>query len=149
MADSNREQVITSAKYDAVLFDLDGVITDTAGLHATCWKQMFDDYLQKRAAQRGEAFHPFDLDVDDRLYVDGKPRFDGVRDFLGSREIHLPEGNMDDPPHAETVIGLGNRKNELVNKVIEEIGVQPYEESVRRIHQLRDRGFKIAVVTSS
>ena len=149
MADSNRGQVITSAKYDAVLFDLDGVITDTAGLHAACWKQMFDDYLRRRAAQRGEAFHPFDLEVDYRLYVDGKPRFDGVRDFLNSRDIHLPEGNMDDPPHAETVIGLGNRKNELVNKLIEEIGVQPYEGSVRLIHQLRDRGFKIAVVTSS
>jgi beta-phosphoglucomutase family hydrolase len=149
MASSNREQVITSAKYDAVLLDLDGVITDTAGLHAASWKQMFDDYLRKRAARRGEAFHAFDLGVDYRLYVDGKPRFDGVRDFLESRGIHLPEGNMDDPPHAETVIGLGNRKNELVNKVIEEIGVQPYEGSVRLIHQLRDRGVKMAVVTSS
>jgi beta-phosphoglucomutase family hydrolase len=149
MSDSNSGQVITSARYDAVLFDLDGVITDTAGLHAACWKQMFDDYLQKRAAQRGEAFHPFDLDVDYRLYVDGKPRFDGVRDFLNARGIQLPEGNMDDPPHAESVIGLGNCKNELVNKVIEEIGVQPYEGSVRLIHQLRDRGFKMAVVTSS
>ena len=149
MADSNKGQVITSAKYNAVLFDLDGVITDTAGLHAACWKQMFDEYLQKHAAQRGEAFHPFDLEVDYRLYVDGKPRFDGVRDFLSSRDIHLPEGNMDDPSHAETVIGLGNCKNELVNKLIEEIGVQPYEGSVRLIHQLRDRGFKIAVVTSS
>jgi beta-phosphoglucomutase family hydrolase len=149
MADSNSRQIITSAKYDAVLFDLDGVITDTAGLHASCWKQMFDDYLQKRAAQTGEAFHPFDLDVDYRLYVDGKPRFDGVRDFLNARGIHLPEGNMDDPSHTESVIGLGNCKNELVNKVIEEIGVQPYEGSVRLIHQLRDRGFKMAVVTSS
>jgi beta-phosphoglucomutase family hydrolase len=149
MAGSNGEHVITRAKYDAVLFDLDGVITDTASLHATCWKQMFDDYLQKRAAQRGQAFHPFDLEVDYRLYVDGKPRFDGVRDFLNSRDIHLPEGNMDDPPHAETVTGLGNCKNELVNKLIEEVGVQPYEGSVRLIHQLGDRGFKIAVVTSS
>jgi hypothetical protein len=78
MADSNSGQIITSAKYDAVLFDLDGVITDTAGLHAACWKQMFDDYLQKRAAQRGEEFQPFALDVDYRLYVDGKPRFDGA-----------------------------------------------------------------------
>ena len=101
MADSNSGQIITRAQYDAVLFDLDGVITDTAGLHAMCWKQMFDDYLQKRAAQRAEAFHPFDLDVDYRLYVDGKPRFDGVRDFLNSRGIHLPEGNMDDPSHTE------------------------------------------------
>ena len=74
----------------------------------------------------GEAFRPFDLTADYRLYVDGKPRFDGVRDFLASRKIHLPEGNMDDPPHAETVIGLGNRKNDLVNKVIEEQGVEPY-----------------------
>ena len=105
--------------------------------------------FRRRAAQRGEAFHPFDLEMDYRLYVDGKPRFDGVRDFLSSRGIHLPEGNMDDPPHAETVVGLGNRKNDLVNKVIEEIGVQPYEGSVKLIHQLRDRGFKIAVVTSS
>jgi beta-phosphoglucomutase family hydrolase len=149
MADGNREQVLTSAKYDAVLFDLDGVITDTAGLHAACWKQMFDNYLQKRAAKGGQAFHPFDLEVDYRRYVDGKPRFDGVRDFLNSRDIHLPEGNMDDPTYTETVIGLGNCKNELVNKVIEELGVRPYDGSVRLIHQLRDRGFKIAVVTSS
>jgi beta-phosphoglucomutase family hydrolase len=149
MPNNNDKDIITSAKYDAVLFDLDGVITDTARLHAACWKQMFDDYLQNRATQRGEAFHPFDPEADYRLYVDGKPRFDGVRDFLKSRDIHLPEGNMDDPPHAETVIGLGNRKNDLVNKMIEEKGVQPYEGSVRLIHQLRDRGFRMAVVTSS
>jgi beta-phosphoglucomutase family hydrolase len=149
MSDNNGKHIITSAKYDAVLFDLDGVITDTAGLHAACWKQMFDDYLQQRAAQRGEVFHPFDPEVDYRLYVDGKPRFDGVRDFLNSRDIHLPEGDMDAPPHAETVIGLGNRKNDLVNTMIEEQGVLPYEGSVRLIHQLRDRGFRMALVTSS
>ena len=97
------------------LLDLDGVITDTASIHAACWKQMFDEYLQKRATQRGEAFRPFDLAVDYRLYVDGKPRFDGVRDFLTSRGIQLPEGSPDDPPEAETVGGLGNRKNDLVN----------------------------------
>ena len=148
MASTNREQVITSAKYHAVLLDLDGVITDTAGLHAASWKQMFDDYLQKRAARRGEAFHAFDLDVDYRLYVDGKPRFDGVRGFLESRGFTSLRATWT-PPHAETVIGLGNRKNELVNKVIEEIGVQPDKGSVRLIHQLRDRGFKMAVVTSS
>ena len=149
MRNDNGEDIITKTKYDVVLFDLDGVITDTAGLHAACWKQMFDDFLQKRAAQKGEVFHPFDIEVDYLLYVDGKPRFDGVRDFLNSRDIHLPEGNMDDPPHAETVIGLGNRKNDLVNKMIEETGVQPYEGTVRLIHQLRDRGFRMAVVTSS
>src|SRR5215471_14447455 len=95
----NRDQ------YDAVLFDLDGVITNTATLHARCWKLMFDEYLRKRAEQRAEAFRPFDLATDYRLYVDGKPRFDGVRDFLRSRDIHLPEGNPDDPPQAQTVGG--------------------------------------------
>jgi beta-phosphoglucomutase family hydrolase len=158
MNEANREQLtglreskfgITRDQYDAVLLDLDGVITDTAGVHAACWKQMFDEYLQKRAAQRGDAFDPFDIATDYRLYVDGKPRYDGVRDFLTSRGIQLPEGRPDDPPEAETVDGLGNRKNELVNKIIEEKGVEPYEGSVELIHQLRRRGFKIAVVTSS
>jgi beta-phosphoglucomutase family hydrolase len=141
--------VITRARYDAVLLDLDGVITNTANVHAACWKQMFDEYLQKRATQRGEAFHPFDVVTDYKLYVDGKPRFDGVRDFLTSRGIHLTEGNPDDPPQVETVCGLGNRKNELVNKVIEDMGVEPYEGSVQFIHHLCGHGFKIAVVTSS
>ena len=93
--------VIIRERYDAVLLDLDGVITDTANIHAACWKQMFDEYLQKRATQRGEAFRPFDLVTDYRLYVDGKPRFDGVRDFLTSRGIQLPEGHPDDPPQVE------------------------------------------------
>ena len=107
---------VSRDQYDAVLFDLDGVVTDTAGLHATCWKQMFDEYLQKRASHRGEAFRPFDLATDYRLYVDGKPRFDGVRDFLSSRGIQLPEGDPDDPAEVETVCGLGNCKNDLVNQ---------------------------------
>ena len=136
-------------QYDAVLLDLDGVITDTANMHAACWKQMFDAYLQERATEAGEPFRPFDLATDYRLYVDGKPRFDGVRDFLTSRGIQLPEGSPDDPPQAQTVGGLGNRKNDLVNKVIEEGGVEPYEGSVKFIHQVRHQGFKIAVVTSS
>ena len=140
---------ITRDRYDAVLFDLDGVITDTAKLHAACWKQMFDEYLQKRATERGEAFRPFDLANDYRLYVDGKPRFDGVRDFLTSRGIQLPEGSPDDPPQLDTVGGLGNRKNELVNEIIHDTGVEPYEGSVKLIQRLRHDGFKIAVVTSS
>src|SRR6516165_8004089 len=149
MGQPKSRNVINRDQYDAVLLDLDGVITDTASLHAACWKQMFDEYLQKRAMQRGEAFRPFDLATDYRLYVDGKPRFDGVRDFLTSRDIQLPEGSPDDPPQVETVCGLGNRKNELVNKIIEDVGVEPYEGSVRLIHQLHREGFKIAVVTSS
>jgi beta-phosphoglucomutase family hydrolase len=140
---------ITRDRYDAVLLDLDGVITDTASLHAACWKQVFDEYLQKSARERGEAFRPFDIATDYRLYVDGKPRYDGVRDFLTSRGIRLPEGSPNDPPQAETVDGLGNRKDDLVNKIIEEKGVEPYQGSVELIYQLRHRGFKIAVVTSS
>ena len=141
--------VITRDRYDAVLFDLDGVITNTATLHAECWKRMFDGYLLDRAGQRGEAFRPFDLANDYRLYVDGKPRFDGARDFLRSRGIELPEGSRDDPAELETVCGLGNRKNELVNEVIEDKGVEPYTGSIKLIQQLRHQGFKIAVVTSS
>ena len=94
------QSAISRDQYDAVLLDLDGVITDTASVHAACWKQMFDEYLRKRAAQRGEAFRPFDIATDYRLYVDGKPRYDGVRDFLTSRGIQLPEGSADDPPEA-------------------------------------------------
>src|SRR5947209_16244403 len=123
MRQPKSKRVINRDQYDAVLFVLDGVITDTANLHAACWTQMFDEYLQKRATQRGEAFRPFDLTTDYRLYVDGKPRFDGVRDFLTSRDIQLREGSPNDPPEAETAGGLGNRKNDLVNEVIEDTGV--------------------------
>jgi len=143
------ETVITRDQYDAVLFDLDGVITDTAKLHAASWKQMFDAYMRQRAAERGETFRPFDIATDYRLYVDGKPRFDGVRDFLTSRSIELPEGTPDDAPEAETIGGLGNRKDVLVNKIISEEGVEPYEGSVKLVRQLLQEGFKIAVVTSS
>ncbi len=149
MSQPENRRVITRDRYDAVLLDLDGVITDTANLHAACWKQMFDEYLQARATRRGETFRPFDIATDYRLYVDGKPRFDGVRDFLTSRGIELPEGSPADPPQIETIGGLGNRKNALVNKIIEEKGVEPYEGTVKFIHQLRRQGFKIAVVTSS
>jgi len=144
-----RAPVITRDLYDAVLLDLDGVITDTANLHADSWKQMFDHYLQSRASRRGEEFKPFDLATDYLRYVDGKQRFDGVRDFLKSRDIELPEGSVDDPPTADTVGGLGNRKNDLVNAVIKEKGVDAYEGSVKLIRQLRQQGFKLAVVTSS
>jgi HAD superfamily hydrolase (TIGR01509 family) len=110
---------------------------------------MFDAYLQKRAAEGRQQFRSFDIVSDYQRYVDGKLRYDGVRDFLASRNIHLREGTPDDPPEAETVGGLGNRKDALVNKVISQEGVKPYEGSVRFIRRLRDRGFKMAVVTSS
>src|SRR4051794_11523879 len=122
---------ITRDQEDAGLLDLDGGITDTASNHAACWEKKFYEKLPKNAMQRGEAFRPFDPATDYRLYVDGKPRFDGVRDFLTSRGIQLPEGSPHDPPEAETVGGLGNRKNDLVNKIIEAKGVEPYEGSVK------------------
>ena len=143
------DRTISRNKYDAVLFDLDGVVTDTANIHATCWKQMFDEYLKARADEHGEAFRPFDIATDYRLYVDGKPRFDGVRDFLKSRAIQLPEGIAADAPSVETVRGLGNRKNELVNHAIDTVGVDVYEGTVALIHQLLEDGFRVAVVTSS
>ena len=149
MSGANPNNPITRDKFDAVLFDLDGVITATAKVHAKCWKKMFDEYLKKRSAEKGEPLHPFDIETDYRLYVDGKPRFNGVRDFLTSRKIILPEGTHQDPSNAETVGGLGNRKNELINEVIENDGVEAYEGSITLARQIRDAGIKIAVVTSS
>src|SRR5919198_1975730 len=102
----------------ACLFDLDGVLTQTAKVHAAAWKQMFDEYLRTRATRSGDPLVPFDAAHDYLEYVDGKPRYDGVRSFLESRGIDLPEGSRDDPPDAETISGLGNRKNELVLELI-------------------------------
>jgi beta-phosphoglucomutase family hydrolase len=133
----------------ACLFDLDGVLTETAKVHAAAWKQMFDDYLRGRAEQRGEEFVPFDDKHDYDEYVDGMPRYDGVRSFLQSRSIELPEGSPDDPPEAETVDGLGNRKNELVQKLIHTDGVQAYDGSVRYVRAVRDAGLRRCVVSSS
>ena len=133
----------------ACLFDLDGVLTKTATVHAAAWKQMFDDYLRRRAQRTGDPFVAFDSDSDYGEYVDGKPRYDGVRSFLASRGIEVPEGEEDDPPTAETVHGLGNRKNELVLKMIREDGVEAYPGSVRYLEAVRDAGLKRAVVSSS
>src|SRR5919201_1442980 len=99
------------------LFDLDGVLTKTAKVHAAAWKQMFDEYLKQRAERTGEDFVPFDAREDYDEYVDGKPRYEGVPSFLASRGIELPRGDPRDPPDAETVDGLGNRKNDLVLKL--------------------------------
>ena len=132
----------------ACLFDLDGVLTQTAKVHAAAWKEMFDGYLRERAARSGK-FVPFDpvMDYDD--YVDGKPRYDGVRSFLSARGIALPEGEETDPPDAETVAGLGNRKNEIVLRMIRHDGVEAYEGSVRYVRAAREAGLARAVVSSS
>jgi beta-phosphoglucomutase family hydrolase len=134
---------------EACLFDLDGVLTQTAKVHNAAWKEMFDAYLRDRAARTGDAFAPFDAGDDYQKYVDGKPRYDGVRSFLASRGIELPDGTPDDDPGTETIDGLGNRKNELVVALIERDGVAPYEGSVRYVHAARDAGLRRAVVSSS
>jgi beta-phosphoglucomutase family hydrolase len=132
----------------ACLFDLDGVLTQTAKVHASAWKEMFDGFLRQRAEESGEDFEEFTQRDYDR-YVDGKPRGDGVRSFLESRGIELPEGELDDPPEKATVIGLGNRKNQLVLDLIERDGVDPYEGSIRYVEAAREAGLRRAVVSSS
>jgi beta-phosphoglucomutase family hydrolase len=133
----------------ACLFDLDGVLTKTATIHAAAWKEMFDDYLRERSARTGEEFVPFDPIADYDRYVDGKPRYDGVRSFLAARGIELPEGGPEAAPGSETVRGLGDRKNELVLHMIRERGVEVYEGSVRYLEAARDAGLRRAVVSSS
>jgi beta-phosphoglucomutase family hydrolase len=133
----------------ACLFDLDGVLTQTAKVHDHAWKQTFDEYLRARAEKTGGQFKEFDADEDYNEYVDGKPRYDGVRSFLAARGIHLPEGEESNPPSAETVAGLGNRKNELVLRMIREQGVEAYEGSVRYVRAAQEGGLRRAVVSSS
>lgn len=133
----------------ALLFDLDGVLTKTAVVHDKAWKQTFDAFLKQRAEAGGEDFVPFDGGADYNEYVDGKPRYDGVRSFLESRGIKLPEGEADDPPTAETVCGLGNRKNQLVLELIERDGVEPYAGSVAFVKAARVAGLRRAVVSAS
>jgi beta-phosphoglucomutase family hydrolase len=130
----------------ACLFDLDGVLTETAKVHAAAWKEMFDAYLRERGDKAGEPFVPFDPVADYDKYVDGKRRYDGVRSFLDARGIDLPEN---DTSAAETVAGLGNRKNELVLRMIREQGVEVYDGSLRYLHAAQDAGLRRAVVSSS
>lgn len=136
------------SNFDAVIFDLDGVITDTAKVHAAAWKSMFDDYLRTRATKCSEDFCPFTLE-DYRSYVDGKPRYDGVCSFLSSRGIQLTYGNPSDGPEKETVCGLGNRKDRIFANIITQNGVEVFESSVRLIRQLEISGIRCAVVSSS
>jgi HAD superfamily hydrolase (TIGR01509 family) len=131
------------------LLDLDGVLTSTAAVHAAAWKEMFDAFLAARSAATGQALAPFSIDGDYDTYVDGKPRADGTRDFLASRNIHLPEGSDHDPPGAETIRGLGTRKNNIVLRRIREDGVQAFEGSVRFLQEAKAAGLRRIVVSSS
>ena len=155
---------IAKSEYDAVIFDLDGVVTQTAAVHAAAWKRLFDTYLEERAlrgpsgpagasVEQGggpdDALRPFALDADYARYVDGKPRYDGVRDFLASRDIELPAGDPSDPPDRETVCGLGNRKNDFFNAEVEEHGVKTFPSTVELIHHLRRADIKVGLMSSS
>lgn len=135
--------------YDAVLFDLDGVLTSTASLHAAAWKKLFDAVLEQRARDTGQAFVPFDPDADYRRYVDGKPRLDGVRSFLEARGIRLPIGTPADAPGAPTLHGLAKLKDDYFVQSLEEHGVELYEPSIALVRALRARGIRTAVVSSS
>jgi beta-phosphoglucomutase family hydrolase len=131
------------------LFDLDGVLTQTAAVHARAWKQMFDEFLRDWSERTGEPFQEFDRPTDYDEFVDGKPRLDGVLSFLRSRGIDLPMGSPSDRPDADTAHGLGTRKNDLVLELIRRDGVEPFEGSVRFAEAARDRGLRRAVVSSS
>ena len=133
----------------ACLFDLDGVLTQTASLHAAAWKEMFDAFLRRRAEATGSAFEPFDSERDYHEYVDGKLRYDGVRSFLASRGIELPQGQPGDPLGAETIVGLGDWKNELVLSLIRGGGVETYPGSLRYLRAAEDAGLRRAVVSAS
>ncbi|MHB1209182.1 MAG: HAD family hydrolase [Acidimicrobiales bacterium] len=135
--------------YEAWLFDMDGVLTKTAAVHAAAWKLAFDDFLKRDAASTGTAFVPFDVEADYEKYVDGEPREDGVRNFLASRSIVLPEGSDDDSPDTRSVEGLGNRKNDLVLEVMKRDGVALFEGVVPLVSELRRRGVKVAVISAS
>ncbi len=140
---------IILSQFDAVLFDLDGVITATAKVHAACWKRVFDEFLKQWAEKADEPFQPFDLQNDYKLYVDGKMRYVGVQSFLESRGIQLPYGEPSDSPGYDTVCALGKFKDVFFDQVLHSEGVEVYEESVALIRHLSDRGFKLAVVSSS
>ncbi|MGH3585089.1 MAG: beta-phosphoglucomutase family hydrolase [Pseudonocardia sp.] len=133
----------------ACLFDLDGVLTDTASVHAAAWKQMFDDYLRARAERDDVPFRPFDVASDYAAYVDGKPRLAGTDSFLRSRGIELPAGGPGDAEDAETIHALSTRKNALVQEKITTVGVDVYPGSVRYLRAVKDAGLATAVVSSS
>jgi beta-phosphoglucomutase family hydrolase len=145
----DKKRIITRDRFDAVLFDLDGVLTATAKVHATCWKRMFDAFLEQWAETSDEPFRPFDIATDYKLYVDGRLRYDGAQAFLESRGIHLPHGNPTDPPSHETICGLGNQKDELLFSVLESEGVEVYKGGVALARHLRNQGFSTAVVSAS
>jgi alpha,alpha-trehalase len=141
--------VLRREEFDAVVFDMDGVVTKTAVVHAIAWKRLFDDYMEERSQSTGEDWRPFDVEVDYRQYVDGKSRYDGVRSFLASRGIILPEGTPDDAIDVDTVCGLGNRKNGYFLEELEQHGVGVFESTVRLVRILHGVGIGTAIISAS
>ncbi len=146
---TNSDTAMRRQNFDAILFDLDGVLTDTASVHGIAWKRLFDEFRDAWRRERGETFDPFVIEVDYKRHVDGKPRLDGVRDFLASRGITLPDGDPQDPPDAMTIWGLGKRKNELFHEQLRKRGVEAFPGAVRLLDYLRGEGIRLAVVSAS
>lgn len=140
---------VSSEKFDAVIFDMDGVLTATASVHASSWKRAFDQYLRLRSARSEKPFIPFDIETDYKSYVDGKLRNDGVKSFLESRGIEIPYGNPSDAPESETICGIGNLKNSILEVAIETVGVDTFQGSVDFVNYVRKQELKTAVVTAS
>ncbi|MFQ5852020.1 MAG: trehalose-phosphatase [Candidatus Binatia bacterium] len=135
--------------FDAIIFDLDGVVTDTAKVHSTAWKELFDSYLRTRESRDKEPFSPFDKELDYLSYIDGKPRYDGVRSFLKSRGIGIPYGHASDEPDQETICGLGNKKNKLFAEILERDGVEVFQSTLDLITEAKSHGIRVAIVSSS
>jgi beta-phosphoglucomutase family hydrolase len=143
-----RKQVLDLDKIHAFIFDMDGVLTETEKQHTKAWKRLFDEYLKKRSKENNEKFKPF-TESDYRKYVDGKPRYAGVKDFLKSRKISLPEGSVRDSPDKETIYGLGNKKDRYFHGILRKEGAEVYKSSIDFIREIEKRGLKCAVISSS
>ncbi|MFB3122752.1 MAG: trehalose-phosphatase [Candidatus Binatia bacterium] len=140
---------MSQLNFDAIIFDLDGVVTDTAKVHASAWKGLFDTYLRLRESREKEPFSPFDKESDYLTFVDGKPRYEGVKSFLESRGIVIPYGHPSDGPDQETICGLGNKKNKLFVEVLNREGVEVFPSTLDLIKTSKSRGIKVAIVSSS
>ena len=140
---------ISLDRFDAIIFDLDGVVTRTASVHAAAWKRLFDAYLRQRPAREGEDHRPFDIGSDYPRHLDGRPRYDGVRNFLHSRGIEIPWGAPQDSPDRETVHGLGNRKNGYFQEALQTDGVEVYDTTIAFIREVRSRGIGTAIISAS
>lgn len=146
---SNLDQLLQDKKIKALIFDLDGVVTQTARVHAQAWKRMFDSYLKNRGEKEGKTYEPLDIETDYREHIDGIPRYDGVRNFLTSRGITLPEGTPEDEESEETVAGLGNLKNMYFQEMLKQGGVDVFDDTIAWLKQQRQNGMRTAVISAS